>query len=84
MKTFKQFNEEAKQHLDEVMGYNNNPLAPSVLAGKVIGGVANVAKKVTVGGVRRAIDTARGIKKFIKNRPNTVKFEIQQDSRESN
>ena len=31
-----------------------------------------------------SIGAARGIKKFIKNRPNTSKFEIQQDAREVN
>ena len=80
MKTFKQFNEEARQHLDEI----DRNMGGLGLGVKIASGVANVAKKVTVGGVRRAIDTARGIKKFIKNRPNTVKFEIQQDARESN
>ena len=80
MKTFKQFNEEARQHLDEI----DRNMGGLGLGVKIMGGAANLAKKVTVGGVRRAIDTARGIKKFIKNRPNTVKFEIQQDARESN
>ena len=80
MKTFKQFNEEARQHLDEI----DRNMGGLGLGVKIASGVANVAKKVTVGGVRRAIGAARGIKKFIKNRPNTAKFEIQQAARESN
>ena len=79
MKTFKQFNKEARQHLDEI----DRNMGGLGLGVKIASGVANVAKKVTVGGVRRAIDTARGIKKFIKNRPNTAKFEIQQDARDT-
>ena len=79
MKTFKQFNEESRQDLDEI----DRSMGGLGLGVKIASGVANVAKKVTVGGVRRAIDTARGIKKFIKNRPNTAKFEIQQDARDT-
>ena len=80
MKTFKQFNEEARQHLDEI----DRNMGGLGLGVKIMGGAANIAKKVTIGGGRRAIGAARGIKKFIKNRPNTAKFEIQQDARESN
>ena len=80
MKTFKQFNEEARQHLDEI----DRNMGGLGLGVKIMGGAANIAKKVTIGGVRRAIGADRGIKKFIKNRPNTAKFEIQQDARESN
>ena len=80
MKTFKQFNEEARQHLDEI----DRNMGGLGLGVKIMGGAANIAKKVTIGGVRRAIGAARGIKKFIKNRPNTSKFEIQQDAREEN
>ena len=80
MKTFKQFNEEARQHLDEI----DRNMGGLGLGVKIMGGAANLAKKVTVGGIRRTIGAARGIKKFIKNRPNTAKFEIQQDARESN
>ena len=80
MKTFKQFNEEARQHLDEI----DRNIGGLGLGVKIASGVANVAKKVTVGGVRKAIDAARVIRKFIKNRPNTAKFEIQQDAREAN
>ena len=79
MKTFKQFNEESRQYLDEI----DRSMGGLGLGVKIASGVANVAKKVTVGGVRRAIDTSRGIKKFIKNRPNTAKFEIQQDARDT-
>ena len=80
MKTFKQFNEEARQHLDEI----DRNMGGLGLGVKIMGGAANLAKKVTIGGVRRAIGAARGIKEFIKNRPNTSKFEIQQDAREVN
>ena len=80
MKTFKQFNEEARQHLDEI----DRNMGGLGLGVKIMGGAANLAKKVTVGGVRKAIGAARGIKKFIKKRPNTAKFEIQQDAREAN
>ena len=80
MKTFKQFNEEARQHLDEI----DRNMGGLGLGVKIMGGAANLAKKVTVGGIRRTIGAARGIKKFIKHRPNTAKFEIQQDARESN
>ena len=44
MKTFKQFNEESRQ-IVEMMGYNQNPLGPLTVAGKVIGGTVNLAKK---------------------------------------
>ena len=44
MKTFKQFNEESRQ-IAEMMGYNQNPLGPLTVAGKVIGGTVNLAKK---------------------------------------
>ena len=80
MKTFKQFNEEARQHLDEI----DRNMGGLGLGVKIMGGAANLAKKVTVDGIRRTIGAARGIKKFIKNRPNTAKFEIQQDAREAN
>ena len=80
MKTFRQFNEEARQHLDEI----DRNMGGLGLGVKIMGGAANLAKKVTIGGVRRAIGAARVIKKFIKNRPNTSKFEIQQDAREVN
>ena len=54
MKTFKQFNEEARQHLDEI----DRNMGGLGLGVKIASGVANVAKKVTVGGVRRAIGAA--------------------------
>ena len=81
MKTFKQFNEEAQYHLDEVDRMN---LGLGTIAGKV-GKFAfnNLVKRPVVAGVRKAYGTYKGIRNFVKNRPNTTKFEIDQLNRDS-
>ena len=43
MKTFKQFNEEARQHLDEI----DRNMGGLGLGVKIMGGAANIAKKVS-------------------------------------
>ena len=81
MKTFKQFNEESQYHLDEVDRMN---LGLGTIAGKV-GKFAfnNLVKKPIVGTAKKVYGTYKGIRNFIKNRPNTTKFEIDQLNRDS-
>jgi len=81
MKTFKQFNEESQYHLDEVDRMN---LGLGTIATKV-GKFAfnNLVKKPVVAGVRKAYGTYKGIRNFVKNRPNTTKFEIDQINRDT-
>ena len=81
MKTFKQFNEESQYHLDEVDRMN---LGLGMLPFKVAKFVGNqLIKKPIVSGVKRAYGAYKGIKNFVKNKPNTTKFEIDQMNRDS-
>ena len=81
MKTFKQFNEESQYHLDEVDRMN---LGLGMLPFKVAKFVGNqIIKRPIVAGVKRAYGAYKGIKNFVKNKPNTTKFEIDQMNRDS-
>ena len=81
MKTFKQFNEESQYHLDEVDRMN---LGLGMLPFKVAKfAFNNLVKRPVVAGVRKAYGTYKGIRNFVKNRPNTTKFEIDQMNRDS-
>ena len=81
MKTFKQFNEESQYHLDEVDRMN---LGLGMLPFKVAKfAFNNLVKRPVVAGVRKAYGTYKGIRNFVKNRPNTTKFEIDQLNRDS-
>ena len=81
MKTFKQFNEEAQYHLDEVDRMN---LGLGMLPFKVAKFVGNqLIKKPIVATAKKAYGTYKGIRNFVKNRPNTTKFEIDQMNRDA-
>ena len=81
MKTFKQFNEESQYHLDEVDRMN---LGLGMLPFKVAKFVGNqLIKKPIVATAKKAYGTYKGIRNFVKNRPNTTKFEIDQLNRDS-
>ena len=81
MKTFKQFNEESQYHLDEVDRMN---LGLGMLPFKVAKFVGNqLIKKPIVSGVKSAYGAYKGIKNFVKKKPNTTKFEIDQMNRDS-
>ena len=79
MKTFKQFNEESQYHLNEVkeIGLGTFPFKVAKFA------FNNLVKRPVVAGVRKAYGTYKGIRNFVKNRPNTTKFEIDQLNRDS-
>ena len=79
MKTFKQFNEESQYHLNEVkeIGLGMLPFKVAKFA------FNNLVKRPVVAGVRKAYGTYKGIRNFVKNRPNTTKFEIDQLNRDS-
>jgi hypothetical protein len=81
MKTFKQFNEEAQYHLDEVDRMN---LGLGMLPFKVAKFVGNqMIKKPIVYGAKKAYGAYKGIKNFIDKRPNTTKYEIDQINRDT-
>ena len=79
MKTFKQFNQESQYHLNEVkeIGLGTLPFKVAKFA------FNNLVKRPVVAGVRKAYGTYKGIRNFVKNRPNTTKFEIDQMNRDS-
>ena len=79
MKTFKQFNQESQYHLNEVkeIGLGMLPFKVAKFA------FNNLVKRPVVAGVRKAYGTYKGIRNFVKNRPNTTKFEIDQLNRDS-
>ena len=79
MKTFKQFNEESQYHLNEVkeIGLGMLPFKVAKFA------FNNLVKRPVVAGVRKAYGAYKGIKNFVKNRPNATKFEIDQMNRDS-
>ena len=79
MKTFKQFNQESQYHLNEVkeIGLGMLPFKVAKFA------FNNLVKRPVVAGVRKAYGTYKGIRNFVKNRPNTTKFEIDQMNRDS-
>ena len=81
MKTFKQFNEESQYHLDEVDRMN---LGLGTIAGKV-GKFAfnNLVKKPVVATAKKVYGTYKGIRNFVKNKPNATKFEIDQMNRDA-
>ena len=79
MKTFKQFNEASQYHLNEVKEIGLGPL-PFKVAKFAFN---NLVKRPVVAGVRKAYGTYKGIRNFVKNRPNTTKFEIDQLNRDS-
>ena len=79
MKTFKLFNEESQYHLNEV-----KEICLGTLPFKVAKfAFNNLVKRPVVAGVRKAYGTYKGIRNFVKNRPNTTKFEIDQLNRDS-
>ena len=81
MKTFKQFNEESQYHLDEVDRMN---LGLGMLPFKVAKFVGNqMIKKPIVAGAKKAYGAYKGIRNFVKNRPNTTKYEIDQINRDT-
>ena len=81
MKTFKQFNEESQYHLDEVDRMN---LGLGMLPFKVAKFVGNqLIKKPIVATAKKAYGTYKGIRNFVKNRPNATKFEIDQMNRDA-
>ena len=84
MKTFKQFNEEAQYHLDEV-DRNMMGLGTGLNIAAKVGKFAfnNLVKRPVVAGVRKAYGTYKGIRNFVKNKPNATKFEIDQMNRDS-
>ena len=79
MKTFKQFNQESQYYLNEVkeIGLGMLPFKVAKFA------FNNLVKRPVVAGVRKAYGTYKGIRNFVKNRPNTTKFEIDQLNRDS-
>ena len=81
MKTFKQFNEESQYHLDEVdrmnLGLGTLPFKVAKFA------FNNLVKKPVVATAKKAYGTYKGIRNFVKNRPNTTKFEIDQINRDT-
>ena len=81
MKTFKQFNEESQYHLDEVDRMN---LGLGMLPFKVAKFVGNqLIKKPIVATAKKAYGTYKGIRNFVKNKPNATKFEIDQMNRDA-
>ena len=81
MKTFKQFNQESQYHLDEVDRMN---LGLGMLPFKVAKfAFNNLVKRPVVAGVRKAYGTYKGIRNFVKNKPNATKFEIDQMNRDA-
>ena len=84
MKTFKQFNEEAQYHLDEV-DRNMMGLGTGLNIAAKVGKFAfnNLVKRPVVAGVRKAYGTYKGIRNFVKNKPNATKFEIDQMNRDA-
>ena len=79
MKTFKEFNQESQYHLNEVkeIGLGMLPFKVAKFA------FNNLLKRPVVAGVRKAYGAYKGIKNFVKNRPNATKFEIDQMNRDS-
>ena len=84
MKTFKQFNEEAQYHLDEV-DRNMMGLGTGLNIAAKVGKFAfnNLVKRPVVAGVRKAYGTYKGIRNFVKNKPNATKYEIDQINRDT-
>ena len=84
MKTFKQFNEEAQYHLDEV-DRNMMGLGTGLNIAANVGKFAfnNLVKKPVVSTAKKVYGTYKGIRNFVKNRPNTTKFEIDQLNRDT-
>ena len=84
MKTFKQFNEESQYHLHEI-DRNMMGLGTGLnIAAKVAKfGFNNLVKKPIVGTAKKVYGTYKGIRNFVKNRPNTTKFEIDQINRDT-
>ena len=79
MKTFKQFNQESQYHLNEV-----KEIGLGMLPFKVAKFVGNqLIKKPIVATAKKAYGTYKGIRNFVKNRPNATKFEIDQMNRDS-
>jgi len=79
MKTFKQFNQESQYHLNEVkeIGLGMLPFKVAKFA------FNNLVKRPVVAGVRKAYGTYKGIRNFVKNKPNATKFEIDQMNRDA-
>jgi len=84
MKTFKQFNEESQYHLDEV-DRNMMGLGTGLNIAAKVGKFAfnNLVKRPVVAGVRKAYGTYKGIRNFVKNKPNATKYEIDQINRDT-
>ena len=84
MKTFNQFNEEAQYHLDEV-DRNMMGLGTGLNIAAKVGKFAfnNLVKKPVVATAKKVYGTYKGIRNFVKNRPNATKFEIDQMNRDA-
>ena len=84
MKTFKQFNEESQYHLDEV-DRNMMGLGTGLNIAAKVGKFAfnNLVKKPVVATAKKVYGTYKGIRNFVKNRPNATKFEIDQMNRDA-
>ena len=81
MKTFKQFNEESQYHLHEIDRMN---LGLGTIGGKVAKfAFNNLVKKPIVGTAKKVYGTYKGIRNFVKNRPNTTKYEIDHLNRDT-
>ena len=84
MKTFKQFNEESQYHLHEI-DRNMMGLGTGLNIAAKVGKFAfnNLVKKPVVATAKKAYGTYKGIRNFVKNRPNATKFEIDQMNRDA-
>ena len=84
MKTFKQFNEESQYHLHEI----DQKMLGLGTGLKIAGNVGkfafnNLVKKPVVATAKKVYGTYKGIRNFVKNRPNATKFEIDQMNRDA-